>query len=59
MRSVPRRPARRTTIRLTGPDGVTHQGDGDGFAAAARDVVRRHPNGPAVAAIRGGVRPTR
>ena len=47
MKSVaPRRP-RRTTVRFTGPDGITHQGDGDGFAAAVRDLVQHHPNGPA------------
>jgi hypothetical protein len=48
--SVPQRrprPARRTTIRFTGPDGVTHQGDGDGFAAAARDLLRHHSEGRA------------
>jgi hypothetical protein len=47
VRTVPRRSARHTTVRLTGPDGVTYQGDGDGFAAAVRDLVRHHPNGPA------------
>jgi hypothetical protein len=47
VKSVPQRRPRRTTIRFTGPDGVTHQGDGDGFAAAVRDLVRHHPNGPA------------
>ena len=50
MKRVPQRhprPARRTTIRFTGPDGVTRQGDGDGFGAAVRDLVRRHPNGRA------------
>ena len=58
MRSVPQRPARRTTIRLTGPDGVTHRGDGDGFAAA-RDLLRRHPEGPAAggAAVRWRLTP--
>jgi hypothetical protein len=48
--SVPqRRPrlARRTTIRFTGPDGVTHQGAGDGYAAAVRDLLRHHPDGQA------------
>ena len=49
MNSVPQRRPRRTTIRFTGPDGVTYQGDGDGFAAAVRDLVRHHPNGPAAA----------
>ena len=51
MQSVPQRrpraPRRITTIRFTGPDGVTHQGDGDGYGAAARDLLRRHPNGQA------------
>ena len=47
MKSVPQRRPRRTTIRFTGPDGVTYQGDGDGFAAAVRDLVRHHPNGSA------------
>jgi hypothetical protein len=47
VKSVPQRRPRRTTIRFTGPDGVTYQGDGDGFAAAVRDLVRHHPNGPA------------
>jgi hypothetical protein len=40
MKRVPQ--PRHTTIRFTGPDGVTWQGDGDGFAAAARDLRRRH-----------------
>jgi hypothetical protein len=59
VRSVPQRPARRTTIRFTGPDGVTHRGDGDGFAAAARDLLRRHPDGPAAggAAVRWRLTP--
>ena len=48
MKSVAqRRPRRTTTIRFTGPDGVTYQGAGAGFAAAVRDLVRHHPNGPA------------
>jgi len=45
VKRVPQRRPRRTTLRFTGPDGVTHQGDGDGFAAAVRDLVRHHPNG--------------
>ena len=49
MKGVPPRRPRRTTIRFTGPDGATYQGDGDGFAAAARDLLRHHPNGPAAA----------
>jgi hypothetical protein len=49
VKRVPQRRPRRTTIRFTGPDGVTYQGDGDGFAAAVRDLVRHHPNGPATA----------
>jgi hypothetical protein len=48
--SVPQRrprPARRTTIRFTGPDGVTHQGDGAGYAAAVDTLLRHHPDGQA------------
>jgi hypothetical protein len=47
VKSVAQRRPRRTTIRFTGPDGVTYQGDGAGYAAAVRDLVRHHPNGSA------------
>jgi hypothetical protein len=47
MRTVPER---RTTVRITGPDGVTWQGDGEGFAAALRDLARRHRRGEPPAA---------
>jgi hypothetical protein len=47
VKSVPQRRLRQTTIRFTGPDGITYQGAGDGFAAAVRDLVQHHPNGPA------------
>jgi hypothetical protein len=50
VKSVPQRRPRRTTIRFTGPDGVTWQGDGEGFAAAAGDLARKHPAGQAEAA---------
>jgi hypothetical protein len=45
VKRVPQRRPRRTTLRFTGPDGITYQGDGDGFAAAVHDLVRHHPNG--------------
>jgi hypothetical protein len=47
VKRVPQRRPRRTTIRFTGPDGITYQGDGGGFAAAIRDLVQHHPNGQA------------
>jgi len=55
MKRVPQRPPRQSTIRFTGPDGVTWQGDGDGYAAAVRDLVRKRRAGPTGAAT-GGVR---
>jgi hypothetical protein len=42
--------ARRTTVRLTGPDGVTWEGEGDGFAAALLDLARCHRRGEPAAA---------
>jgi hypothetical protein len=55
MDSVPQRPERQSTIRFTGPDGVTWQGDGAGYAAALRDLRRRHRAGrPAEVQGRGG-----
>ena len=42
--------ARRTTVRVTGPDGVTWEGEGDGFAAALLDLARRHRRGEPAAA---------
>ena len=47
--------ARRTTVRVTGPDGVTWEGEGDGFAAALLDLARRHRRGEPAAAP-GGAR---
>jgi hypothetical protein len=34
-----------TTVRVTGPDGVTWEGEGDGLAAAVRDLGRRRRRG--------------
>jgi hypothetical protein len=40
---------RRTTVRVTGPDGLTWEGTGDGFAAAFLDLARRRRGEPAAA----------
>jgi hypothetical protein len=44
MKSVAR-PPRHSTVRVTGPDGTTWQGDGDGLALAMRNLGRRHREG--------------
>ena len=49
MKRVPQQRPRRVTLRFTGPDGVTYQGDGYGFAVAVRNLVRHRPNSPATA----------
>jgi hypothetical protein len=36
---------RYSTVRVTGPDGTTWQGDGEGLALALRDLGRRHREG--------------
>ena len=41
MKRGPQRRPRHSTIRYTGPDGVTWQGDGDGLPAAVRDLAAR------------------
>jgi len=41
---------RRTTVRVTGPDGLTWEGTGDGFAAAFLDLARRRRRGEPAAA---------
>ena len=62
MDSLPQRPPRRTrhtTLRFTGEDGVTWQGDGDGFAAAVRDLLGKHQAGqPAATQGEARWRPT-
>jgi hypothetical protein len=45
MRRVPQR---HSTVRVTGLDGVTHQGDGESLALAMRDLGRRHRAGQPV-----------
>jgi hypothetical protein len=37
--------SRHSTVRVTGPDGTTWQGDGAGLALAMRDLGRRHREG--------------
>jgi hypothetical protein len=48
MKRIPQRPARPTrhsTVRVTGLDGTTYQGDGESLALAMRDLGRRHRAG--------------
>jgi hypothetical protein len=45
MRTVRHRRHRSTTVRVTGPDGVTWEGEGDGLAAAVRDLSRKRRRG--------------
>ena len=40
---------RHSTVRVTGADGVTFQGDGAGLARAMRDLGRKHRAGEAAA----------
>jgi hypothetical protein len=47
--SIPKRPRRHSTVRVTGADGVTFQGDGAGLALAMRDLRRKHRAGEAAA----------
>lgn len=44
MDRIPKAPHRRSisTITVTGLDGVTHTGTGDGLALAVRDLGERH-----------------
>jgi hypothetical protein len=53
-RRAQRRPGL-STVRVTGADGVTFQGDGAGLARATRDLGRKHRAGEA-AADQGEVR---
>jgi hypothetical protein len=46
----PRQPARHSTVRVTGLDGTTYQGDGEGLALAMRDLGRKHRAGQPAAA---------
>jgi hypothetical protein len=41
----PRQPARHSTVRVTGLDGTTYQGDGESLALAMRDLGRTHRAG--------------
>jgi hypothetical protein len=47
MERAPQRPVRRSPIRVSGVDGVTHQGAGEGPALALRDLGRKHRAGEA------------
>ena len=49
MKRIPQRPPRHSTVRVTGADGVTYQGDGEGLALAMRDLGRKHRAGEAAA----------
>ena len=46
---------RQMMVRVTGPDGVTWEGEGEGLAAAMRDLGRRHRRRQR-AALRGETR---
>jgi hypothetical protein len=45
VKSIPQRPTRHSTVRVTGVDGTTYQGDGENLALAMRDLGRRHRAG--------------
>jgi hypothetical protein len=45
MKRIPPRPTRHSTVRVTGADGITYQGDGEGLALAMRDLGRKHRAG--------------
>jgi hypothetical protein len=45
MNRIPQRPTRHSTVRVTGLDGTTYQGDGENLALAMRDLGRRHREG--------------
>jgi hypothetical protein len=47
MKRIAQRRPRHSTVRVTGADGVTYQGDGEGLALAMRDLGRRHRAGAA------------
>jgi hypothetical protein len=49
----PRQPARHSTVRVTGGDGVTYQGNGEGLALAMRDLGRKHRAGQPTVDQRG------
>jgi hypothetical protein len=49
MDRIPQRPPRHSTVRVTGVDGVTSQGDGESLALAMRDLGRKHRAGRPVA----------
>jgi hypothetical protein len=49
MDRIPQRPARHSTVRVTGLDGTTYQGDGESLAFAMRDLGRRHRAGQSAA----------
>jgi hypothetical protein len=49
MSGAPQRP-RHSTVRVTGADGTTYQGDGEGLALAMRDLGRTHRAGESAAA---------
>jgi hypothetical protein len=54
MKRIPQRPPgqplRHSTVRVTGADGITYQGDGEGLALAMRDLGRKHRAGQPAAA---------
>jgi hypothetical protein len=63
MKRIPQRPPRHSTVRVTGVDGTTYQGDGENLALAMRDLGRKHRAGQPVdepagrrAEASGGVR---
>lgn len=47
MKRIPQRPERHSTVRVTGADGITFQGDGENLALAMRDLGQRHRAGEA------------
>jgi hypothetical protein len=53
VKRLPQRPARHSTVRVTGVDGTTYQGDGESLALAMRDLGRTHRAGQP-AADQGG-----
>jgi hypothetical protein len=49
MKRIPQRRSGHSTVRVTGVDGTTYQGDGESLALAMRDLGRRHRAGPPAA----------
>jgi hypothetical protein len=49
MERATKRSSRHSTVRVTGTDGTTYQGDGEDLALAVRDLGRRRRAGVAAA----------